>query len=73
MLFDYFDDGAKSEDYIRNDIEKYNERWPVRLNSIKGEAHISAKAPHRYAASYNVTYYNESKARGGMDQRSAPN
>jgi TonB family protein len=61
---DYFDDHQKDQAYIRADIGTYNERWPVRHDSIEGDIHVQEKAAdERYAASFRLNYYAESAAR----------
>jgi tetratricopeptide (TPR) repeat protein len=60
----YFDDGPKDQVYIRNDIQKYNERWPARRDSIEGDIHLQEKASDKqYAASFKLDFYAESSAR----------
>jgi hypothetical protein len=60
----YFDDGWKDQAYIRNDIEKYNERWPVRRDLIEGDIHLQEKAPDKeYSASFKLSFYAESAPR----------
>jgi TonB family protein len=61
---DYFDDHQKDQAYIRADIGTYNERWPVRHDSIEGDIHLEEKAAdQRYTASFRLNYYAESAAR----------
>jgi tetratricopeptide (TPR) repeat protein len=61
---DYFDDGRKDHAYIRPDIEKYNERWPIRRDSIEGDIHLQENsADQKYHASFKLNFYAESPAR----------
>src|SRR5207245_1931471 len=61
---DYFDDHQKDQAYIRQDIEKYNERWPVRQDSIEGDIHLQEKVPDQeYVASFKTNFYHESAPR----------
>jgi len=61
---DYFDDGGKDQAYVRSDIEKYNERWPIRRDSIEGDIHLQEKVPDKeYAASFKLNFYAESVPR----------
>jgi hypothetical protein len=61
---DYFDDHQKDQAYIRRDIESYNERWPVRQDSIEGDIHLQEKVPDKeYVASYTLNFYAESAPR----------
>ena len=58
---DYFDDHQKDQAYIRNDVEKYNERWPVRRDSIEGDIKLQEKKPDKeYTASFKLNFYAES-------------
>jgi hypothetical protein len=61
---DYFDDHQKDHAYIRDDVEKYNERWPVRRDSIEGDIKLQEKTPDKeYAASFKLNFYAESTLR----------
>jgi tetratricopeptide (TPR) repeat protein len=61
---DYFDDHQKDQAYIRNDVEKYNERWPIRRDSIEGDIQIHEKITDKeYAASFKLNFYAESTPR----------
>lgn len=61
---DYFDDGRKDHAYIRPDIEKYDERWPIRRDSIEGDIQLREKAADKeYTASFKLDFYVESPAR----------
>jgi hypothetical protein len=62
---DLFDEGRKSADAIRRDIESYNFRWPSRRNTIRGDVRLSEKAAnHSYTASFEHDYYVENASRG---------
>jgi hypothetical protein len=37
---DYYDSGLVSKDFIRNDISRYNQKWPVRQYWLEGDVHI---------------------------------
>jgi Putative peptidoglycan binding domain len=37
---DYYDSGFVSKDFIRNDILRYNQKWPVRQYWLEGDVHI---------------------------------
>jgi hypothetical protein len=61
---DYFDDHQKDQAYIRNDVENYNERWPVRRDSIEGDIKLQEKIPDKeYTASFKLNFYAESRLR----------
>lgn len=61
---DYFDDHKKDQVYIRNDITKYNERWPTRRDSVEGDIRLHERVPDReYTASFKLNFYAESNAR----------
>jgi len=61
---DYFDDHQKDQTYIRKDIETYNERWPVRHDSIDGDVRVQEKtADKEYNANLKLNYYAESTER----------
>jgi hypothetical protein len=60
----YFGDQQRDHTYIRTDVEKYRERWPVRHGSIEGDIDLQEKIPDKeYAASYKLNFYAESTAR----------
>jgi TIR domain len=62
---DLFDEGRKSADAIRQDIESYNARWPSRRATIRGDVRFSEKAAnHNYTASFEHDYYVENPGRG---------
>jgi hypothetical protein len=62
---DLFDEGRKSKDAIRREIESYNGRWPSRRNTIRGDVGLSEKAAnHSYTASFEHDYYVENHSRG---------
>ena len=62
---DLFDEGRKSSDAIRRDIESYNARWPSRRNTIRGDVRLGEKAAnHAYKASFEHDYYVENASRG---------
>ena len=61
---DYFDDHHADQAFLRRDVEKYNERWPVRQDSIEGDIHLQEKVPDKeYVASYKLNFYAESAPR----------
>ena len=60
----YFGDEQRDHTYIRTDVEKYRERWPVRRGSIEGDIDLQEKIPDKeYAASYKLNFYAESAPR----------
>jgi hypothetical protein len=62
---DLFDEGKKSADAIRRDIESYNARWPSRRATIRGDVRLGEKAvSHAYTASFEHDYYVENAGRG---------
>ena len=62
---DLFEEGLKSTDAIRRDIETYNARWPTRRATIRGDVQLSEKTPDRgYTASFQPDYYVENPTRG---------
>ncbi len=62
---DLFDEGKKSADAIRRDIESYNARWPSRRATIRGDVRLGEKAVnHVYTASFEHDYYVENAGRG---------
>src|SRR5205085_566408 len=63
-LVSYFGEQNKDQEYVRHDIEKYNERWPVRHDEIEGDIHLEEKVPDReYAANFKLNFYAESAPR----------
>jgi hypothetical protein len=62
---DLFEEGRKSKDAIRRDIEYYNARWPSRRATIRGDVRLGEKAAnHSYTASFEHDYYVENASRG---------
>jgi hypothetical protein len=62
---DLFEEGRKSNDAIRRDIEYYNARWPSRRATIRGDVRLGEKgANHSYTASFEHDYYVENASRG---------
>jgi S1-C subfamily serine protease len=60
----YFEEQNKDQAYIRQDVEKYNERWPIRHDEIEGDIHLQEKVPDQeYAASFKLNFYAESPPR----------
>jgi hypothetical protein len=39
-MADYYDSGFVSKDFIRNDILRYNQKWPVRRYWLEGDIDI---------------------------------
>ena len=62
---DLYEEGRKSIDAIRRDIESYNARWPSRRATIRGDVRLTEKAKsHSYTASFEHDYYVENASRG---------
>ena len=62
---DLFEEGRKSIDAIRRDVESYNVRWPSRRATIRGDVRLAEKAKnHSYTASFEHDYYVENATRG---------
>jgi len=62
---DLFEEGWKTSEAIRRDVETYNARWPKRRNTVRGDVRLSEKVPNRtYAANFEHDYYVENPARG---------
>ena len=60
-----FEEGRKSTDAIRQDIESYNARWPSRRATIRGDVRLGEKTANRnYTASFEHDYYVENPGRG---------
>ena len=60
-----FEEGKKSTEAIRGDVESYNARWPSRRATIRGDVRLSEKTPnHNYTASFEHDYYVENASRG---------
>jgi S1-C subfamily serine protease/class 3 adenylate cyclase len=63
-IVSYFEEQNKDQAYIRQDIEKYNERWPIRHDEIEGDIRLQEKVSDReYAASFKLNFYAESPPR----------
>jgi hypothetical protein len=62
---DFFDEGWRTTDAIRRDVEAYNVRWPKRRATIRGDVRLTEKAANRtYGASFEHDYYVENPGRG---------
>jgi hypothetical protein len=62
---DLFEEGRKSIDAIRHDIESYNARWPSRRATIRGDVRLSEwTADRSFKASFEHDYYVENAGRG---------
>lgn len=62
---DLFEEGRKSIDAIRRDVESYNARWPSRRATIRGDVRLAEKAKnHSYTAGFEHDYYVENASRG---------
>ena len=62
---DLFEEGRKSIDAIRQDIESYNARWPSRRATIRGDVRLTEwTADKSFKASFEHDYYVENRARG---------
>ena len=58
-----FEEGRKNLDAIRHDIQTYNERWPMRRDSIRGDIQLDERVPDQeYSASFHQDYYVENQA-----------
>jgi cytoskeletal protein RodZ len=61
---DILEEGPKSLDSIRRDIQAYNERWPMRRSTVRGDIQLHEKVPNEeYTASFKQDYYVESLSR----------
>jgi len=60
----YFDEKNQDQAYIRQDIERYNVRWPIRHDEIEGDIHLQEKVPGQQCiASFKLNFYAESPQR----------
>ena len=60
----YFEERNKDQAYIRHDIEKYNQRWPIRHDEIEGDIHLQEKVSgQQYLANFKLNFYAESPPR----------
>ncbi len=61
----YFDDGNVGMQFVRDDVEKYDIRWPVRRNEIDGEVEVSEVVSSlNWKAAFTSKFYVESAERG---------
>ena len=61
---DILDEGPKSLDQIRQEIVNYNERWPLRRNTIVGDIHVQEHVREEsYTIRFDQNFYAESAAR----------
>jgi hypothetical protein len=59
-----FEEGRKSLDSIRRDIQSYNGHWPIRRDNIRGAIQMREEIPNQeYNASFQQDYYVEDPAR----------
>jgi Sulfatase-modifying factor enzyme 1 len=63
-LVNYFDSSEKDQSYIRSDIEKNNQRWPIRHESIEGgNIGLGEKlADKEYIARFKLNYNKENSS-----------
>jgi hypothetical protein len=60
----YFDEKNQDQAYIRQDIERYNARWPIRHDEIEGDIHLQEKiSGQQCLASFKLNFYAESPPR----------
>jgi TIR domain len=60
----YFDEKNQDQAYIRQDIERYNVRWPIRHDEIEGDIRLQEKVPGQQClASFKLNFYAESPQR----------
>jgi hypothetical protein len=61
---DILDEGPKTVDQIRQEIVNYNERWPLRRNTIVGDIHVQENVrDESYTIRFDQNFYAESAAR----------
>lgn len=61
---DYFGEGRVNQAYIRNDIIKFNQRWPKQRDSIIGNVDLRETVPDQsYSARFHMAFYVESSER----------
>jgi hypothetical protein len=59
-----FNEGTKTLDAIRHDIETDHARWPVRTNRLNGPVNVfEEEAGHVYRATFTQAYHAENPAR----------
>jgi TonB family protein len=59
---DYFDNGRRDRAYIKADVEKYIQRWPIRRDFIAGDIAVDEEGPHKeYAATFKLNFYAENE------------
>ena len=64
---DLYEEGWKSIDSVRHDIETYKARWPTRRATIRGDVRRSEKVPNRiYAASFPAGLLRRKSGKWGM-------
>jgi serine/threonine protein kinase len=61
---DYFDEGIRDQQYIRQDLERYAARWPIRKDTIDGRIQIEEKiAGLEYVARFKLNFSVNSATR----------
>jgi TIR domain len=61
---EYRGEGQKDQTYIRQDLEKYHQRWPIRHDEIDGDIAVNETNPGQtYDIEFKLTFYVESRER----------
>ncbi|MDD5200004.1 MAG: hypothetical protein PHC88_09390 [Terrimicrobiaceae bacterium] len=62
---DYFDNGRVNHDFILIDVAKYQQRWPVRRDTLEGEIEVSPlRDSQKWLAKFNSSFSVQSAERG---------
>ncbi len=63
-VVDYYGEGRVSQAYIRSDILKYDQRWPVQRNRVVGNPDLREIKPGQsYSARFHMTFSVENATR----------
>jgi Putative peptidoglycan binding domain len=61
---DYYDDGVVSKDFIRRDILRYNQKWPIRRYWLVGDVRVlSALEADPVEVEYQIRYFVQDQQR----------
>jgi hypothetical protein len=59
---DYYDSGVVTKDFIRRDILRYNQKWPVRRYWLVGDVHVlNGVEANPVEVQYQIRYFVESR------------
>ena len=62
---DYYDSGLVGKDFIRNDILRYNQKWPVRQYWLEGDVRILDTEADSISVQFQIRYVVQNQQKEG--------